>query len=251
MRDLIEKSLSTKIDGRILKALLDTYQKMLLEKRIGGRDESLTQAGKFVEHTLRAIQFIRTGAVLNEIKRPAELVKEISKDQTIPESLRTLIPGIAHSIIYELRSKRGAVHAKEIKPREMDVILSAQAASWIIAELVRLYHVADEPGVADAMATLMRGELPFVETIGGEVVVTAKVTCPLEMLLLISRASPVGIARRELGLSSRNSATTISKTLQRLSSEKLIHRTANGLFHITGPGERHLSRQVAEMSRTA
>jgi hypothetical protein len=251
MRDLIEKSLSTKIEVGILKALLDAYQKMVLEKRIGGRDESLTQAGKFVEHTLRAIQFIRTGITLSEIKRPAELVKEISKDETIPESLRALIPAIAYSMIYEVRSKRGAVHVKEIDPREIDVVLSVQAASWIIAELVRLYHVADEASVADAMASLMRAELPFVETIGGEVVVTAKVSCPVEILLLIARTSPVGIARRQLGLSSRNTATTISKTLQRLNTEKLIHQTADGLFHITGPGERHLSRQVAEMGGIA
>lgn len=61
MRDLIEKNLSTQIERTVVKALLDSYQKIVAEHRKGGTEECLTQAGKFVEHTLRAVEFIRTG----------------------------------------------------------------------------------------------------------------------------------------------------------------------------------------------
>jgi hypothetical protein len=50
-------------------------------------------------------------------------------------------------MIYDVRSKRGAVHVKEIDPRYIDVELSAMAASWILAEFIRLYHSDDEASV--------------------------------------------------------------------------------------------------------
>lgn len=148
-------------------------------------------------------------------------------------------------MIYEIRSKRGAVHVKEIDPREIDAALCVQAASWVLAELLRLYHVDSEAAVSEAMASLMRVEMPLIETFGEEVVVTAKVSCPIELLLLIGHCAPLGIDRKALGLSSKNTASTISKTLQRLSGDRLIHKTADGRLHITGPGERHLAKAIA------
>lgn len=248
MRELIAKNLSTKIDAAVVASLLETYRKMVAERRKGGVEECLTQAGKFVEHTLRAVEHIRTGVVVPEIKYPAETIKSIEKDKTLPESLRILVPKVAHSMVYELRSKRGAVHVKEIDPREIDAALCVQAASWVIAELLRLYHADAEEAVAEAMAALMRVEMPLIETLGGEVVVTAKVPCAVELLLLVGRCAPIGIDRKALGESSKNLSSTVSKTLQRLDSDRLVHKAVDGRFHITGPGERRLNEALAGYS---
>lgn len=247
MRPLIENSLATSIDSAVVTALLDAYQKMVRERRAGGLDECLTQAGKFVEHTLRAIEFIRSGSAPSEIKRPAETTRAIEKDATLPESLRVLIPRVAYGMVYEIRNKRGAVHVKEIDPREIDASLCVQAASWVVAELLRLYHVGSETAVAEAMAALMRVEMPLIEILGGEVVVTANVACQTELLLLIGRSAPDGIDRRALGIASRNSAATVSKALQRLSNDRLVHKATDGAFHITGPGEKHLAKAISEV----
>lgn len=244
MRAAIQKNLSAKVDASVVAALLDTYQKMVAERRKGGIDECLTQAGKFVEHTLRAVEFIRTGAAPAEIKHPSDTIKAIEKDKALPESLRVLVPKVAHAMVYEIRSKRGAVHVKEIDPREIDAALCVQAASWVLAELLRLYHTDNEAAVAEAMTALMRAEMPLIETFGDEAVVTAKVSCPVELLLLIGRSAPTGIDRKMLGTASKNSSSTISKTLQRLGTDRLIHKTADGRFHLTGPGERHLTEAV-------
>lgn len=245
MRALIQKNLSSKIDPKVVTALLDTYQKMVAERRKGGLEECLTQAGKFVEHVLRAVECIRTGSAPAEIKHPSDTIKAIEKDKTLPDSLRVLIPKVAHSMAYEIRSKRGAVHVKEIDPREIDASLCVQAASWVLAEMLRLYHLDSETAVAEAMTILMRVEMPLIETLGDEVVVTAKVSCPIELLLLIGRCAPNGIDRKALGLSSKNGPSTVSKTLQRLGADRLIHRSADARFHITGPGERHLTKALS------
>lgn len=247
MRPLIENSLATRIDPAVVAALLDAYQKMARERRVGGFDECLTQAGKFVEHTLRAIEFIRSGSAPTEIKWPAEIIRAIEKDATLPASLRLLIPRVAYGMIYEIRSKRGAVHVKEIDPREIDASLCVQAASWVLAELLRLYHVGSETAVAEAMAALMRVEMPLIEILGGEVVVTANVACPTELLLLIGRSAPDGIARRALGMATKKSAPTVTKALRRLANDRLVHKAADGAFHITGPGEQYLAKAISEL----
>lgn len=247
MRDVIEKSLASKLDPAVVKSLLDTYQKMVGERKKGRTEECLTQAGKFVEHTLRTVEYVRTGMTPSEIKHPSDTIKAIEKEKALPESLRILIPKIAHAMIYEIRSKRGAVHVKEIDPREIDAALSVQAASWVVAELLRLYHVGSEAAVAEAMTALMRVEMPLIETFNGEAVVTAKVSCAVELLLLIGQHAPHGIDRVALGASSKNSSSTVSKTLQRLASDRLIHKASDGRFHITGPGEQRLSTALSEL----
>lgn len=244
MRDIVEKNLSSRIEPKVVKSILDCYQKMVAERRKGGIEECLTQGGKFVEHCLRAVEFIRTGTAPVEIKNASDTIKAIEKDKSLPDSLRVLIPKVAHAMVYEIRSKRGAVHVKEIDPHAIDAALCVQAASWIVAELLRLYHTDDENAVVDTMSSLMRVEMPLIELFGDEMVVTAKVPCPTELLLLIANSAPSGMDRKAIGLASKNSASTISKTLQRLAADRLIHRTADGQLHITGPGEKHLTKAL-------
>jgi hypothetical protein len=109
MRDLIEKNLSRAIDAQVVDALLKSYEKITARFRAGDIDGALTHAGKFVENTLRAVEHIRTGMAPAEIKSPSQTIKEIEKDQSLPEGLRLLIPRIAHAMIYDIRSKRGAL----------------------------------------------------------------------------------------------------------------------------------------------
>ncbi|WP_157223756.1 hypothetical protein [Caulobacter sp. AP07] len=116
----------------------------------------------------------------------------------------------------------------------------------MIAELLRLYPVDGESAVSEAMSTLMWVEMPLIETLGNEVVITAKVSCAVELLLLIGRCAPAGIDRKALGISSKNGSSTVSKTLQRLGADRLVHKSADGRFHITGPGEHHLTKALSD-----
>jgi hypothetical protein len=240
MRDLISKSLSTRIDPKVVEALLHSYEILVTRYQKRDLDSSLGAAGKFVEHTLRAVECIRTGVAPAEIKAPQQTIKEIEKDQGLPEGLRVLIPRIAHSMIYDIRSKRGAIHVKELDPRQIDAALAVQAASWVMAEFIRLFHQGDEAAVANAMVTLMRPHVPFIEQFGDEHAVARKVPCDIELLLLLAFAAPDGLDRTALGKVSKFPPPTVTRTLQRLDTERLVHRTREGVFHITGSGEEHL-----------
>jgi hypothetical protein len=168
MRDGIVKDLSSAIDALIAEALVGSYEELMASHASGDLDRCLTKAGLFVEHALRAVESIRTGVAPKEIKSVSATVRAFEADTTLPDSLRYLIPRVAYGMIYDVRSKRGVVHVKEIDPRRIDASLATHAASWVLAEFLRLYHSGDEAVVAKAIDALMRTHVPFVESFGAE-----------------------------------------------------------------------------------
>ena len=246
MRETVISNLSGAIDPGVVVDLLDTYDKLLGRFRAGDAEGCLTIAGKYVEHTLRAIEYLHSGKAPHEIKSVAATAKAIEGYGTLPESLRLLIPRVVYAMIYDVRSKRGAVHVKkEIDPTHIDASLAVHAASWVLAELLRIHHSTDEKVVAQLMAALMRDHVPYVEHFGDEKVVTEKVSAETELLLLLAKFAPSGLDRQGLGRSSKYPPPTVTRTLQRLARERYVHQTQDRRYHITGPGERHLSSAVA------
>lgn len=245
MRDTIIRDLSVAIDPEVAAALVASYEKMVSAFRRGDLDDCLRTAGLFVEHALRAVEHIRTGAAPAEIKSVAGTVKAIEGDASLPESLRYLIPRVAQMAIYEVRSKRGAVHVKGIDPRHIDATLAVHAAAWVLAEFLRIYHSEDEKVIAEVMVALMRGHVPFIESFGSERGVTRKVPCDVELLLLLADAAGRGLSRIELGSASRYPSQRVSDAIQRLLSDRYVHKTRDGRYHVTGPGEQRLAGAIA------
>jgi hypothetical protein len=231
-------------------SLSEDFEKLVSSFRRGDLDDCLRTAGLFVEHALRAVEFVRTGSAPPEIKSVAGTVKLMEGDATLSEPLRYLVPRVAQMAIYEVRSKRGAVHVKGVDPRHIDASLAVHAAAWVLAEFLRLYHSSDEQVVAEAMASLMRGHVPFVEAFGAERVVTRKVPCDIELLLLLAGAAGEGLDRTDLGRASKYSPPRVSEAIGRLSGNRYVHQTRDGRYHITGPGEQFLAEQVASLGET-
>ena len=247
VRELILRDLKSRIDPEIVDDLVAEYERLLSEHRKGDSEAALNASGKFVEHVLRAVEFIRIGTTLPEIRSVPGAIKEIEKDGRLEESLRALVP-LACSLIFNLRSKRGAAHVKQIDPRQINSSLAAQAASWIMAEFVRLYHLDDEKGAAQATATLMRWNVPLVEQFGHETVVTTPMRCEVAVLLKIFASKPNGVDRRGLSNGVKHSPSSITRAVQWLEEEIYLHRTQGGIFHVTGRGERWLGEAVASIS---
>ena len=194
----------------------------------------------------RALEFIRTGTAPAEIKSPAATAKLLEADTNLPETIRMLVPRIALAMVYDVRSKRGAVHVKEIDPRGIDVDLAAKAASWIIAELIRLYHIDDENAVRLEMAALTRATFPLLESIGGEDFVSRKVPPRVEVQLLLGRKGGEGATRAQLGKMAKCDGRKVTEAIQGLAKDRLIHLTEKDVYYLTGSGEADLMKWLAE-----
>lgn len=246
MRANLIADLSSQIDQAIVSDLIDSYEKLLEKHKSGDLQGALTHGGRFVENTLRAIEFIRTGSVLSEIKSVSTTIQQLENKTTLNESLRLLIPRAAYGMIYNLRSKRDAVHVKGIDPTHIDVSLAVAAASWILAELLRLYHVSDEARVAQAMAAISRTTIPYIESIDGETLVSRSTPAKMEILLLLAHSKPAGLARKAIGEKAKCKPPTVTNTLKDLDEKRLIHLSSKKLYFITSTGEAALSSWISE-----
>ena len=241
MKDLIIKNLSSHIESSIVRNLIETYDELLSKHHSGDVEGALTKAGRFVEHTLRALEYLYTSKVPVEIKSVRKSIERLENQSTLPESIRLLIPRVAYGMIYNLRNKRDAVHVKEINPTQIDVSLSVAAASWVIAELIRHYHVSNEKDVMCAMMALSRTTIPMIETIDGEVLVSQKVPAKVEILLLLAHSIPSGMTRKELGKTAKCSSSSVTITLKMLIKKRLVHENNQGFYFITSKGELDLT----------
>lgn len=244
--DHIKADLSTNIDASIVDDILKSYAKLLAKHRASKLDEALVAGGRFVEHTLRAIEYVRTKKVLSEIKSVAATNTKIENDTSLPETLRLLIPRALYGMVYNIRSKRNAVHVKEIDPRGIDVAMCVAAASWVLAELIRMFHVSDEKSVAHCMSVLSRTAIPFIESIDGEVFVGKLVKPRYEVLLLLAHAGKDGLSRTEVGKMAKCSAPSVTTNLQALEGERLIHKSCAKQYFITTQGETQLAKFLSE-----
>jgi hypothetical protein len=246
MREELERNLTSKIDPGVVADIFNAYEGLIQKHRALDAEAALTRAGKFVEHVFRGLEFIRTGTAPAEIKSPATTAKQLENDPSLPESIRMLVPRIALAMIYDVRSKRGAVHVKEIDPRGIDVDLAAKAASWIIAELIRLYHIEDENAVQQEMTALTRATFPLLESIDGEDFVSKKVPPRVEIQLLLGRKGGEGATRTQLGKMAKCGAPRVTEAIQGLAKDRLIHLTEKGVYFLTGSGESDLMKWLAE-----
>lgn len=248
MRSAIEKSLATGLDPKIVEAILDSFENMISKNQTADYQYSLMQAGRFVEHVLRGIEFVRTGVVVTEIKSVAAEIRNIENDTGLNDSLRFLIPRALYGMIYDIRSKRNAVHVKEIDPSRIDTSLAISAASWVVAELLRLYHQGPEKDIVQLMGVLSRGRVPLVEVIADEALVTSKVPVNVELLLLLVHATPVGMSRTDLGRLAKCSASSVTRGLQSLTDDRYIHRVRDGQYFPTSTGEAYLADWIESKS---
>lgn len=249
MRDAIIADLSTRVPAPLATELVEAYEQLIAKHRGADHEGALTKAGRFVEHGFRFIEHIRTGTTPAEIKHVATTMKLIEKDTSLPDSLRLLIPRVAHGMIYDLRSKRNAVHVNETDPTAIDVALTVAAAGWIVAELLRLYHKSDEKAVADAMLALTRGTIPMVESINGETFVGKTVPAKFEVLLLLAHAKPKGLNRTALGIAAKCSQPSVSTVLKALGSDRKIHFGGDQSYYITSTGEQVLAQWLINVGR--
>jgi hypothetical protein len=241
-RDKITAALSAGLPEKLVSELLDTFVASVTKFNAGDYEGSLNKAGFFAEHALRAFIFHATGSIPDEIERFSDSVKFLAKAGVADESVSILMPRILSAVAYDLRSKRGAAHVKGVNPKKRDAALAIMSLSWVLAEMVAVFSDMSGQELDSVVASLMRRQLPLVESIGGQPVVTAKVPVFIECLLIID-GHPEGIGRREIGRLVKASPSSITHGLSKLSKERLAHSTG-GLWFITGPGEGALNRYL-------
>lgn len=242
--DIVRIALSSKLPPFLVQDILITFSGSVSKYNAGDNEGCLTKAGLFCEHVMRALIYDATGSIPDEIKSFSESTKVVAKSEQMSESLRLLLPRILAASVYDVRSKRGAVHVKGVNPQKRDSALAILSMSWALSELISAYGTMSGSELDGVVSSLMRRRLPVVEHVGGQPIVTEQLPAYLETLAMID-GYPEGISRRDLGKLVKCSSSAVTHALTKIASERLAN-LVEGLWHITGKGEQVLDNLLFE-----
>src|ERR1017187_3262099 len=121
--------------------------------------------GKFCETVYTILDGYFVGTYASSPTKPRDFVtacRSLESKSGGPRSFQILIPRTLPAL-YEVRNNRGVGHAGgDVDPNLMDATAVISMASWILAELVRVFHNTSTAEAQDAVERLVERRMPAV-----------------------------------------------------------------------------------------
>lgn len=164
-----EKLLADLPEG-LRKPLLASYQEITSNFAEHRWEPSELNGGKFCEVVYCILEGALNGTFPAHPAKPKNMAAACRTLETFPvdstrvgdRSLRILIPRVLIAL-YEVRNNRGVGHVGgDVNPNFMDATLVQGAASWILAELVRIFHKVSTSEAQELVDLLIERRTPLV-----------------------------------------------------------------------------------------
>lgn len=157
-----------KLPAGLRTELLDTYatiSRHYVERRW---EPSELNGGKLCEIIYTIVLGELTGNMPASASKPnrfPQACQALEQQPATHPAERSLRIGIPRTLVmlYEIRNNRGVGHVGgEVDPNEMDAHLVYTTASWLVAELVRIYHGVSTGEAQAAVSAITERKLPFI-----------------------------------------------------------------------------------------
>lgn len=249
----------TKIFGGLPAGLRDPLLKHYRE--IGANfverrwEPSELNGGKFCETVYSIIDGVIAGQFPTKPSKPKDMVKACRLLEGLPadhsrigdRSLRILIPRVLLPL-YEIRNNRGVGHiGGDVDPNFLDATAVYGMASWVLAELVRIFHNVTTEEAQEAVNALVERKMPLIWEIGDVRRVQAPQMPKDDQALLLLHARPAWISEKELASWVEYSSVSMFRTriLEPLHKVRLIeYDHANRRAHISPLGSRRVEDEL-------
>lgn len=228
MEDIV-KILSKDINPSLLKKQLEIYKKIKENFWLGKDEECMEKFGKFVEITIRILEYMTSGAFTpleTELKVSETLKKfENLPKQNFPDSVRVMIPRVLYSL-YTFRSKRGGAHIKGVNPNHIDATYVISACDWVIAELIRLCHTNEEQEIQKIINSIVDRGVSILEEFGEDLkILDPLLSVPDKILIILYKKHPNSVSTDELKKWIKTKTSThINTALKRLDDNGFVYR---------------------------
>lgn len=149
---------------KLREELVDCYQNIITNYSEGRWEPAALNGGKFCEIVYSIIHGALTGSFPARSQKPRNMVDACRRLESMSasprlagdRSLRVLIPRLL-PYLYEIRNNRGVGHiGGDVNPNAADSSVVLSTCSWIMAELVRIFHqmsLHEAQGVVDALVS--------------------------------------------------------------------------------------------------
>jgi len=161
-----------------------------MEKRWGPAELS---GGRFCEIVYTILQGHAKNNYASSPSKPSNFVdacRALEKNTGVPRSFQILIPRIL-SALYEIRNNRNVGHVgSDVNPDFMDSSAVLALASWVLAEMVRVFHNLSTEEAQKIVDNLAERRIPIVWKSGSiRRVLKANTQLKDQILLLASSVS--------------------------------------------------------------
>ena len=186
--------------------LLESYKEIGANYMEHRWEPSELNGGKFCEAVYTIIEGQLKGSSAAKPSKPADMVKACRTLETIPEdtmrvgdrSLRILIPRVLQPL-YEIRNNRGVGHiGGEVDPNFMDATAVYSMASWILAEIVRIFHSITTKEAQEIVDELVERRHPLIWDVEGVRRVLDPDMSKADQSLLLLYSKPAWVSEKDL-----------------------------------------------------
>ena len=177
-----------------------------------------------------------------------DLEKKPNTGKPGDRSIRVLIPRTLLTL-YEVRNNRNVGHVGgDVDPNMMDATVVFALASWVLAELIRIYHTVTTAEAQEAVDALSERKLPLVWSPGGDlkrVLDTSLSASDQTMLILHQSVAWVDEADLFKSVEYSNATVYRSKVLGKLHKDRMIeYDKAAKKARISPKGSAHVEKQI-------
>lgn len=202
--------------------------------------------GRFCEIVHTILQGHAVGAYATTPAKPPNFVnacRALENNTGVPRSFQILIPRMLPAL-YEIRNNRNVGHVgSDVDPDFMDSSAVLATASWIMGELIRVFHGISTAEAQAIVDNLAERRLPLVWK-SGDVRRVLKSDLPLkDQILLLVSSAPVRVTVDDLftwtGYGKRG---YFNRLLKRLHDQRLIEfHQAKGEVEMLPPGNEYVA----------
>ena len=232
--------------------LLGEYQEIVRNYTAGRWTPSELSGGKFCEIVFTVLEGYAAGYYSQSPQKPRDFVRacrKLEQNSHVPRSFQILIPRILPAI-YEVRNNRGVGHSGgEVDSNLMDATFVVNNSSWVLAELIRVYHNVSVDEAQAIVETLTQRRVPLIwEGTSVRRVLDPKLNLRCQILALLATSSG-RIATSDLLLwTEYQNHTYFKKLLRDMHSQRLLELSDNDeCVEILPPGD----AEAAEIIKSA
>jgi hypothetical protein len=209
--------------------------------------------GKFCETVYSILEGAISGKFPAKPSKPKDMVQGCRAFEALPgdskrvgdRSLRILIPRVVLPL-YEIRNNRGVGHVGgEVDPNFLDATAVYGMASWILAELVRIFHGVSTLEAQETVDSLVERNVPLVWKIGEVKRVLNPHMSKSDQALLLLFVTPGWVSEKELANWVGYSTASMFRTrvLEPLHVARLIE-SDGGRAHISPLGSGKVTNEL-------
>ena len=222
-------------------------------------EPSELNGGKFCE----VVYSIADGSVRGHVpvapSKPANMrnacraLEELSANPRLvgDRSFRILIPRLIPGL-YEIRNNRGVGHVGgDVDPNFMDATVVFSLASWILAELIRIFHGTSTKEAQETVDALIQRKIPLVwEIENAKRILDPNMSVRNQVLVLLSRVSTWELEKNLLDWTEYSNPSVFrSKVLRPLHDTRLIeHDKKNQRAQISPLGIQEVEQKIISLA---